>query len=134
MPQPEPFVGGFTPHPHRTHQHTPDLSHLRLDDGPPPPVPPKDESYQHSVSISSSSPPSAGIAWSQSSHDEPIVPEHYAHATQKLAHMSPVQRSQHLRVAGMSPMLQFMVGPLLKYDTVDGNGIWHGAAMIVSEW
>lgn len=32
----------------------------------------------------------------------------------------------------MNPHLQFMVGPLLRYDTVDVDGIWHGAAMIVT--
>ncbi len=33
----------------------------------------------------------------------------------------------------MNPILQFMAGPLLRYDTVDEDGVWHGAAMIVSE-
>ena len=47
--------------------------------------------------------------------------------------MSAVERSKHLRVARMSPYLQFMVGPLLRYDTVDEQGVWRGAAMIVSE-
>ena len=32
------------------------------------------------------------------------------------------------------PYLQFMVGPLLRYDTVDENGLWHGAVMIVSAY
>lgn len=27
-----------------------------------------------------------------------------------------------------------MVGPLLRYDTVDENGLWHGAALIVSTY
>lgn len=31
----------------------------------------------------------------------------------------------------MNPYLQLMVGPLLRYDTVDENGIWHGACLIV---
>lgn len=34
----------------------------------------------------------------------------------------------------MHPNLQFMCGPLLRYDTVDERGVWRGAAMIVSEW
>lgn len=34
----------------------------------------------------------------------------------------------------MSPYLQFMVGPLLRYDTVDENGLWHGAVLIVSAY
>ncbi|EGO20988.1 hypothetical protein SERLADRAFT_351219 [Serpula lacrymans var. lacrymans S7.9] len=32
----------------------------------------------------------------------------------------------------MDPHLQLMVGPLLRYDTVDESGIWHGAALIVT--
>ncbi|KAG6919956.1 hypothetical protein DXG01_013305 [Tephrocybe rancida] len=50
----------------------------------------------------------------------------------QLTQLSAVQRSQTLRIARMSPHLQFMVGPLLRYDTVDEFGIWHGAAMIVT--
>lgn len=46
--------------------------------------------------------------------------------------MSAVERSQNLRVQRMHPILQFMAGPLLRYDTVDADGVWHGAAMIVS--
>lgn len=33
----------------------------------------------------------------------------------------------------MEPHLQFICGPLLRYDTVDELGKWHGAALIVSE-
>lgn len=32
----------------------------------------------------------------------------------------------------MNPYLQFMCGPLLRYDTVDERGVWHGAALIVT--
>ena len=56
----------------------------------------------------------------------------YLYATQQLAGMTPVERSRNLRVARMDPILQFMAGPLLRYDTVDGEGVWHGAALIVS--
>ena len=49
------------------------------------------------------------------------------------ANMNAVERSKQLRVARMSPYLQFMAGPLLRYDTVDERGVWRGAAMIVSE-
>jgi hypothetical protein len=42
------------------------------------------------------------------------------------------ERSRNLRIAKMKPHLQFMVGPLLRYDTIE-NGIWRGAALIVSE-
>lgn len=34
----------------------------------------------------------------------------------------------------MNPVLQYMVGPLLKYDTVDEKGVWHGACLIVSKY
>lgn len=49
-----------------------------------------------------------------------------------LVHLSAVERSQLLRVARMEPHLQFMCGPLLKYDTIDSQGTWHGAALIVT--
>jgi hypothetical protein len=32
----------------------------------------------------------------------------------------------------MEPQLQFMVGPLLRYDTVDAQGVWNGFALIVT--
>ena len=46
---------------------------------------------------------------------------------------SAVQRSHNLRVFRMNPTLLFMVGPLLRYDSVDGTGVWNGACLIVSE-
>jgi hypothetical protein len=46
--------------------------------------------------------------------------------------MTAVERSQVLRVARMNPHLQFMVGPLLRYDTIDEQGTWNGAVLIVS--
>jgi hypothetical protein len=49
-----------------------------------------------------------------------------------LTSLTAVQRSEALRQARMQPYLQFMVGPLLRYDTVDGNKVWHGAVLIVS--
>ncbi|KAF8652731.1 hypothetical protein AX16_004230 [Volvariella volvacea WC 439] len=45
---------------------------------------------------------------------------------------SAAERSQKLRIARMEPPLQFMCGPLLRYDTVDHSGIWRGAALIVT--
>lgn len=46
--------------------------------------------------------------------------------------LSAVERTRVLpKPAQMSPHLQFMCGPLLRYDTVVGN-IWYGAAMIVT--
>ncbi|PPQ73897.1 hypothetical protein CVT26_011729, partial [Gymnopilus dilepis] len=53
-------------------------------------------------------------------------------STAQLTQMSAVERSHVLRVARMDPHLQFMCGPLLKYDTIDEHGIWHGAALIIT--
>ncbi|KAH8833526.1 hypothetical protein DL96DRAFT_1456583 [Flagelloscypha sp. PMI_526] len=50
----------------------------------------------------------------------------------RLANLSAVERSSRLRTARMNPHLQFMCGPLLRYDTVDSDGIWHGAALVVT--
>lgn len=49
-----------------------------------------------------------------------------------LAQLSPSERSRLQRIPQMNPYLQFMVGPLLRYDTIDKDGIWHGAALIVT--
>ncbi|KAG0705021.1 hypothetical protein DFH29DRAFT_908455 [Suillus ampliporus] len=49
-----------------------------------------------------------------------------------LAQMPAAERSRAQRLAIMEPHLQFMVGPLLRYDTVDENGLWRGAALIVT--
>lgn len=54
-------------------------------------------------------------------------------STSTLTHKSAIERSHLLRVARMEPHLQFMVGPLLRYDTVDALGVWNGFALIVSE-
>jgi hypothetical protein len=53
-----------------------------------------------------------------------------------LATLTPVERSEalNLRKRIMNPYLQFMCGPLLRYDTIDEHGVWYGAAMIVSEY
>ncbi|KIY71124.1 hypothetical protein CYLTODRAFT_419127 [Cylindrobasidium torrendii FP15055 ss-10] len=50
----------------------------------------------------------------------------------QVARLDAVERTRIQRIARMDPYLQFMVGPLLRYDTVDEQGIWHGAAMIVT--
>jgi hypothetical protein len=52
-----------------------------------------------------------------------------------LSQLSAAERSHalNLRKGMMNPYLQFTCGPLLRYDTID-NGVWHGAALIVSEW
>jgi hypothetical protein len=51
--------------------------------------------------------------------------------------MSAAERSNSLNLGKrrrrMEPYLQFMCGPLLRYDTVVEHDVWRGAAMIVSE-
>lgn len=117
-PLAEPFVGGFRPPPSPAPSAAPSLV---------PPTPPaKDDRYQPSYYDN------AGPSWSQSSHEQPPAQEAYLYATQQLANMTAIERSNNLRVAHMTPILQFMAGPLLRYDTVDADGVWHGAAMIVS--
>lgn len=53
-----------------------------------------------------------------------------------LSQLSAPERSKALnfRKTVMQPYLQFMCGPLLRYDTIDEHGMWHGAALIVSEY
>ncbi|KIJ68942.1 hypothetical protein HYDPIDRAFT_80069 [Hydnomerulius pinastri MD-312] len=53
-------------------------------------------------------------------------------STAYIAQLPAAERSRSQRVPRMDPYLQFMVGPLLRYDTVDSNGLWHGAALIVT--
>jgi len=49
-----------------------------------------------------------------------------------LSQHRPVERSQilQLRKNFMDPYLQFICGPLLRYDNVDEHGVWNGAALI----
>lgn len=50
------------------------------------------------------------------------------------SHLSAAERAQAFRHRKrfMDPYLQFTCGPLLRYDSVDSHGVWHGAALIVS--
>ncbi|KAG7092398.1 hypothetical protein E1B28_008755 [Marasmius oreades] len=81
--------------------------HPQMPSTPGPPLPPKDDTmFPHKA--------------------QPVV------SASELTRMSAIERSNTLRIARMTPHLQFMVGPLLRYDTVDELGIWHGAAMIVT--
>ncbi|KAJ7273561.1 hypothetical protein B0H12DRAFT_1089992 [Mycena haematopus] len=79
---------------------------------PGPPPPPKDAIY------------SQGYQSGQTTTKSSITSSH-------LTTMSAVERSQALRIPRMEPHLQFMVGPLLRYDTVE-DGVWHGAVLIVT--
>ena len=53
-------------------------------------------------------------------------------SSSKLTQMSAVERSQAFKVVHMKPHLQLMVGPLLRYDTID-EGVWNGFALVVSK-
>jgi hypothetical protein len=74
----------------------------------PPPPPPKDV-------YSTITPSDGSSVWSS-----------------RLSGMTAVERSKALRTARMDPHLQFMVGPLLRYDTIDQQGYWNGSVLIVS--
>lgn len=104
------FIGGFAP---------PGASsnfNIRAPPSPTPPqVPPKDGQYPNGLHA-----PAIGTTTSASS------------GRSSLRSMTAVERSQYYRVVRMNPHLQFMAGPLLRYDTVDENGTWYGACMIVS--
>ncbi|KAG6331039.1 hypothetical protein ID866_8051, partial [Astraeus odoratus] len=52
--------------------------------------------------------------------------------TARAAQLPAAERAKIQRTPQMNPPLQFMVGPLLRYDTIDNNGTWHGAALIVT--
>ncbi|KXN82589.1 hypothetical protein AN958_02440 [Leucoagaricus sp. SymC.cos] len=47
-------------------------------------------------------------------------------------HLTATERSKLLRVARMEPHLQFMCGPLLKFDTIESGHTWLGAALVVT--
>ncbi|KAJ7738523.1 hypothetical protein DFH07DRAFT_84470 [Mycena maculata] len=79
---------------------------------PAPPLPPKDAIYKQ-----------PGYQFGQTTKSS-ITSSH-------LTTLSAVERSQALRIPRMNPHLQFMVGPLLRYDTVE-DGVWYGAVMIVT--
>jgi hypothetical protein len=47
--------------------------------------------------------------------------------------LSAVERADALNAPPrMNPHLQLMCGPLLRYDTVGSDGVWYGAAMVVT--
>ncbi|KAJ7752003.1 hypothetical protein B0H16DRAFT_1663119 [Mycena metata] len=79
---------------------------------PAPPLPPKDDIY------------------TQPGYHVGRTPKSSV-TSSNLTTMSAIERSQALRMPRMDPHLQFMVGPLLRYDTVE-DGVWYGAVMIVT--
>ena len=109
----EAFPGGFKP--------------LKPDKFGPPPAPPRDYVQKYVQSQDTNG----------HSKQHPVPPQISAKASassSRLTHRSAVERSQALRMARMEPHLQLMVGPLLRYDTVDEGGVWHGFALVVCEY
>lgn len=106
--------------------------------GSAPPLPPKDYPYAPEVPDQSFSSSSRGPSVSTQDHHPPP----YTHrkwsgssfgTSTTMGRMTAVERSHNLRAQQMDPHLQLMVGPLLRYDTVDEQGVWNGAVMVVSE-
>ncbi|KAI0792863.1 hypothetical protein C8Q75DRAFT_751734 [Abortiporus biennis] len=127
----QPFVGGFA-------AGSPQYNRPMGTATPPPPLPPRDPPLYSPLSPPPVPPKnnvngsSIGRAWSQTSHAEAMANEGATHPSHFLATLSAVERSQNLKLTRMNPYVQLVAGPLLRYDTVDSNGIWHGAALIVS--
>ncbi|KAI5124487.1 hypothetical protein M0805_003014 [Coniferiporia weirii] len=131
-------IGGFNKYPSVTPQpyrlQAPELPVPQLPPRPDdygPPTPPPKEGLPYYASPNGSylpGPDFTGRAFRRASasgsgiHGRPSFP----------TGMSAVERSQYLRAVRMNPYLQLMVGPLLRYDTVDEEGVWYGACMIVS--
>jgi hypothetical protein len=105
MPMNDVFVGGF-------------------DTRMPPPLPPKDYVQQSQQN---------GRPRQTSQMSVPPISTETS-TSSKLTHLSAVERSQAFRIARMEPHLQLMVGPLLRYDTIDEQGVWNGFALVVSKY
>ncbi|KAH7922819.1 hypothetical protein BV22DRAFT_1069793 [Leucogyrophana mollusca] len=110
------FIGGFHPP-------------ASPSPGTPPPVPPKPyRTGYFTHSPTHTRPNYSDYATGSSQLEQTASTSTASHLSQ----LSPVERSRAQRIARMEPHLQFMVGPLLCYDTVDEDGLWHGAALIVT--
>ena len=116
------FIGGFR---------MPEPGGSPFTSRPPPTPPPKDDLGQY-YSVNGQRAPELGTVPQQANQYEPRATEPLSPLHQ-LAQMSAVERSRNLKVRHMEPYLQVMAGPLLRYDTVDKQGVWRGAALLVSE-
>ncbi|OAX39189.1 hypothetical protein K503DRAFT_799850 [Rhizopogon vinicolor AM-OR11-026] len=94
--------------------------------GTPPSVPPKPDTDLPAYFSEND----AYNAYASASH--PMEPSVSSKPSVHLAQMPAVDRSRAQKLARMEPHLQFMVGPLLRYDTVDQNELWRGAALVVT--
>ncbi|KZV71815.1 hypothetical protein PENSPDRAFT_650377 [Peniophora sp. CONT] len=108
FPMQDGFVGGFNPYSHNTN-------------GPPTPGLPQPGGGDFKLRMPSATEPMNHHSrnGSRSTMDSS-------------RHLSAVERSNQLRMARMQPHLQMMCGPLLRYDTVTEDGVWRGAALIVT--
>ncbi|KAH7889248.1 hypothetical protein F5I97DRAFT_1934198 [Phlebopus sp. FC_14] len=95
----------------------------------PPPVPPKGYAPFYIRRQSGAEKQELPV---NNNHFEGATQNDPANSTAYLAQLPAAERARTQRIARMDPHLQFMVGPLLRYDTVDENGLWHGAALIVT--
>jgi len=100
------------------------MPHSPLDNFLPPPLPPKP--------VNLSFPQYSNPYAPQNMGPDSVSPFNSSSHLQSISSMSAVERSRNLRIAKMNPHLQVIVGPLLRYDTIE-NGIWRGAALIVGE-
>ena len=114
MPMDDRFMGGFDAR--------------MLDDQvvPPPTPPPKDYMQRIAQTLQN------GRRRQPSQISVPPISTLASTSSSRLTNMTAVERSQAYRVARMEPNLQLMVGPLLRYDTID-QGVWNGFALVVSK-
>jgi hypothetical protein len=120
QPMQEDFIGGFHPGLQQ-----------------PPPPPPKDrhsalrfpglDTFSRSNTIDDSQAPRPWVP------AYPAMPKSPSVSAPDMSNMSAVERSKLQKTARMHPHLQFMCGPLLRYDDItDQRSIWRGFVMIVS--
>jgi hypothetical protein len=121
MPMNEGFIGGF---------------HPTIDPPVAPPPPPKDHRFhlpgheaRHQRDEDARPVSEVPAAWLLN------YPQGAARSVRsgELTKLSAVERTHRFKTARMNPHLQFMAGPLLRFDTIDEHGVWCGSAMIVSE-
>jgi len=96
-----------------------------MDNSQLPPSPPRPPNFSYPQ-------PSNRYAQQHVDTDPNVSPFTSSSNLQLISLMTATERSRNMRVAKTKPHLQFMVGPLLRYDTIE-NGVWRGAALIVSE-
>lgn len=133
-------MGGFTPHysppptnpfqpthpaPYFPHQTQYDgMPPHSMDNFQPPPLPPRRAKPPHPQPPSYYPP--------QNMDPDTVSPPASNSNLNSISSMNAIERSRQLRIAKTTPYLQMMVGPLLRYDTIE-DGVWRGAVLIVSK-